>query len=68
VRVCEAVASHIPGARAAGFYRHAFAHLGRETDVPGRVECRALFAQETPMDLQLCYNTSEDTFPLPLHI
>src|ERR1700733_3164412 len=26
------------------------------------------FAQETPMDLQLCYNASEDTFPLPLHI
>ena len=25
-------------------------------------------AQETPMDLHLCYNASEDTFPLPLHI
>ena len=39
-----------------------------QPDSTGRVECRALFAQETPMDLQLCYNASEDTFPLPLHI
>jgi hypothetical protein len=26
------------------------------------------FAQETTMDLQLCYSASADTFPLPLHI
>src|ERR1700724_3288949 len=44
------------------------ANLGEETDLALKVEYSALFSQEVPMDLQRCYNASEDTFPLPRHI
>jgi hypothetical protein len=32
------------------------------------VKCRAVLSQEAAMNLQHCYNASEDTFPLPPHI